>query len=386
MKETSTSPLNSLVSHYDTASFSIERFQGPPPELIYLVPGIMPLGTAGTLYGTGGTGKSIIALSLSIQVAIAHKIQSKWLGAYPIETGGLVAYFSAEDSEDELHRRVHGLCGAIGKANGLTGEEVQNLSKDNLRLVNLWGSGTTLFKSGSLEPTAEYRRIRKTLDRLKRRGHVRLIVIDTRSLLSGIEGGGNAAVAKEVSYYQKMARDYKATVLIVHHTNKAGSASADNPAMAVRGEAAFLDNLRFGIYLNSVPLDDIDVTHAHDPMSYTKLTVSKLNYGKMPSPIIICRDGYWFSTENTKAPVTPVSKKEKTRQKNMDQVLSIIRQTPNISQQDVITAAKATSRISAKRCREALEKLDEVQMISFQVGERGVKRYFVVEEEYGCAA
>ena len=80
MKETSTSPLNSLVSHYDTASFSIERFQGPPPELVYLVPGIMPFGTAGTLNRKGGTGESRLALNLVIQVAvIAHWIQSKWL-------------------------------------------------------------------------------------------------------------------------------------------------------------------------------------------------------------------------------------------------------------------------------------------------------------------
>ena len=375
-----------VVNHYDTEDCSIVRFQGVPPELVYLVPGLMPLGTAGTLYGTGGTGKSILALNLAIQVASAHRIQSKWLGTFPIEIGGLVAYFSAEDSEDELHRRVYGLCGAIGEIAGISCSQVQEICKDNLRLVNLWGTGSTLFKPNTLEPTTENRRIKQTLDSLNKRGSVRLIVFDTRSILSGVEGSGNAAVSKEVTYYQRLAHDYHATVLIIHHTNKAGSGAIAIPALASRGEGSFLDGLRFGMCLSNLPQVNTDITDVSSSISYTCLFPSKLNYGPKMEPFTVGRDGFQFTVVDGLSPKLPALKKENRTQKTMDVVFALVQKNPGLSKGQLIEAAKSSLRISSRQCTDTLENLERKGLVTYQTIARGAKIYSVIEDAFTAAA
>ena len=81
--------------------FSAADLAGKPvPARGWLVRDMIPDRTVTLLGGDGGTGKSQIALQLSV----ATEIGSEWLGQLPEQ--GPVVFASAEDDQDELHRRL----------------------------------------------------------------------------------------------------------------------------------------------------------------------------------------------------------------------------------------------------------------------------------------
>jgi RecA-family ATPase len=77
-----------------------------PPERHFLVPGLVPGGCVTSLYGDGGSGKTLIALWL--MVAMASRYRVNWLGerALGFKSVGLFS----EDDADELVRRLHRIC------------------------------------------------------------------------------------------------------------------------------------------------------------------------------------------------------------------------------------------------------------------------------------
>jgi RecA-family ATPase len=75
------------------------------PPRKWIVPGYIPDRTVTILGGDGGTGKSLLAL----QLAVAMSTSASWL---ELETApGKVILLSAEDELDEIHRRLHQICG-----------------------------------------------------------------------------------------------------------------------------------------------------------------------------------------------------------------------------------------------------------------------------------
>jgi RecA-family ATPase len=77
-----------------------------PPERHFLVPGLVPGGCVTSLYGDGGSGKTLIALWL--MVAMASRYRVNWLGGQALGFKS-VGLFS-EDDADELVRRLHRIC------------------------------------------------------------------------------------------------------------------------------------------------------------------------------------------------------------------------------------------------------------------------------------
>ena len=362
-----------LEDHYDLPEWGIDRFKGPIPELEFVVPGLIPLGSTGILYGAGGTGKSLIGLELGIRISVAHKHPSKWLDSFPIENGGNVAYFGAEDDEDELKRRTMGIVDVICSDVGISPEEVQSISSENMRLVNLFGSGKTLFKPKSLEPTEEFYKIERTLISLNSKGPVKLVVLDTRSLLSGVEGRGNAAVSKEVAYYQKLAKDFNATIVVIHHTSKQSARGGKSPTY--RGENSLFANSRWAVQLDEYQGHKLDKGTLENPLAYVCLTNTKHNYSSGLPPVVIRKDKYRFTTLDRRSQNIPNLTCPGQGQNYSDQVLDVIRKHPGISQQDVILKAE----IPHNKCRITLDNLVKEEFISFQIGERGSHHYSLKE-------
>jgi hypothetical protein len=80
--------------------FRLSDFSGAAPARKWLVQDWLPEGELVALYGPPGSGKSLIALQLSLSIASG----SKWLG---LDTTKLpVLLVACEDSAEELHRRV----------------------------------------------------------------------------------------------------------------------------------------------------------------------------------------------------------------------------------------------------------------------------------------
>jgi Mrp family chromosome partitioning ATPase len=81
----------------------------PVPSREWLVPDLVPQKTVTLFGGDGGTGKSLLAL----QLAVAAAAGGKWLGR-PVQYGSVI-FISAEDDEDELHRRTDDILRSTGK-------------------------------------------------------------------------------------------------------------------------------------------------------------------------------------------------------------------------------------------------------------------------------
>lgn len=104
----------------DIVQWSAARYRGvAAPEKRWLVQGTLPLGDAVILAAMGGAGKGMLTLDLALQVA-GEPSESVWeydMNEGPtafgnrVMTHGPVIIFTAEDDNDEIHRRIE----SIGK-------------------------------------------------------------------------------------------------------------------------------------------------------------------------------------------------------------------------------------------------------------------------------
>jgi|GEM_PF-4975382 RecA-family ATPase len=361
----------------DLSRWTLDRFRGEPEETKYLVADFVPLGIVGTIYSMGGAGKSTLTLDLSVRVAITDVIPSKWLDKFDVLSGGKVLYFSAEEPETILHKRVRSICEAIAEETGTGFERLWELCKRNLYVVNLWGTAKQLFevKTISLEPSSDYWSIYNTI----RGGDFKLCVFDTRSRLSGAEGAGNALVSREISFFEKIASDFKCTVLILHHINKASYAGGTNAAFAVRGESAFLDSLRLGVHLQTIPEEcaaQNGVAEA-DRFKYLMVTQSKSNYTAIQEPLILLREGWHYSLTELKAGTTRGEQNARQEEQDTETIIETVRQNPRTNQRGLIELLKG--RIPMHRVREAIKNALAIEKIIEVDGERGSKLYEAAE-------
>jgi RecA-family ATPase len=368
------------------ANWNLDRFQGEPPPLEYLVGNLIPLGVAGALYSPGGTGKSTIALELAIRTAIAEKYPTLWLGAYPISRGGAVAYVSAEEPDGELHRRLHGLIEVVAGDVGVTVAEVFEEVKKFLYVANFQGSGLTFFdvSANSISISTAFQRTTEALKAIQSKSPIRLIVLDTRSRLSGAEGAGNAIVSREIGYLETWVREFKANLLILHHTNKASLSGQWNAMQSIRGESAFLDTLRFGIQLQAITEDLADAKGIprEERKNYLVLTNSKQNYTEKQDPIVIQRDGFRFEKADFEPNESKSVKQAMREEQDRQSMLEVVRANPDLPEVQLINHTSLM--ISVKRKREALAGLIEAGLVSFKKGPRKAKLHFVsVESEEG---
>jgi regulatory protein RepA len=378
MNETKSDISKDCVIPYDLSKWSLSRFNGEPNPMKFLVSDLIPLGVAGTFYSAGGIGKSTLALDLCIRVAIAEEIQTLWLGKYDVLSGGKVMYLSAEDPEIILHERIHGLQRALSQEIGKDLGVLQSIAAKNLFIGNFWGSASKLFdiKGSAITPTDEYSRTYETL----RTENVKLIVFDTRSRLSGAEGSGNAIVSQEVSYFEKLAADFGLTVLILHHTSKHSYGGNVSPQAAQRGESAFVDCLRFGLYLQPVSAEIANVNGIAEEDRFKFLVVShaKSNYTAIQHPIILYRDGWRFTIADLQWNATREDRKAEETDKDIETVFNMVKKNPKCTQRGLIKLLKGC--LSSHRIRKALQKALELKRIKEKKGDRGSKLYEAVEE------
>lgn len=81
-----------------------------PPDRAFLVPGLIPNGCVTSLYGDGGSGKTLIALWL--MVAAASRYSLGWMGERVLGFKSVGLF--AEDDGDEIVRRLHRICSGMG--------------------------------------------------------------------------------------------------------------------------------------------------------------------------------------------------------------------------------------------------------------------------------
>ena len=114
--------------------WSMQRYSGEPPEMEWLIDGILPRRVPGLISAIGGLGKSFILLDLAMKVAGGDQgmHQEKAFGGNIVHNGKVV-FFGAEDSANSMHRRI----AAIGGAN------LRDRAAGNLYVVPMPDAGGT---------------------------------------------------------------------------------------------------------------------------------------------------------------------------------------------------------------------------------------------------
>jgi hypothetical protein len=183
------------------------------PEPAYLVEGRVPARALGTLFGDPGVGKTFTTLDLGLSVASGRS----WLGAEIVKRGPVV-YIAAEGAPAP---RIRGW------------KLTHGFDLDTSLGLHTWPGAVQL-----LEPAA----VSKFIAESKPLKPV-LVFIDT---LSRCTVGGDENSARDmglaVESMERIRTQLDATVINVHHTNKAGT--SERGSGALRGASDFVLHLQ----------------------------------------------------------------------------------------------------------------------------------------------
>jgi len=168
----------------------LDLFQ-PVPDVAWIVENIVVAGEATLLVADGGAGKSFFALAMSLAVAGGEP----FIGCDVKQ--GRVIYVDEEGSPDLALQRLAQL--------GATDEQKANLDYLNFAGIDMVKHPEKLIEDAKLVQPA-------------------LIVIDSHAKVTrGAEENSNDQMSNVwTDGFQKLARETKAAVLVVHHTTKGG--------------------------------------------------------------------------------------------------------------------------------------------------------------------
>lgn len=247
--------------------YSAAALDGKPvPQRQWLVHDMIPMKTVTLFSGDGGTGKSLMALQLAVNVVAG----GGWLGE-PVSRGRAL-FLSAEDDDDELHMRLSAICRALGlqwsQLEGLTlrslaGEDALLALQDRIALMQ-----SALFDE--IEARAAEDR-------------PALIVLDTLADMFPANENDRAAVRQFVGILRGLALRQKCAVVLLSHPSLTGL----NTGTGTSGSTAWNNSVRSRLYLERIVSDGYEA----DP-DKRMLSTKKANYGRVGGELSLTwRDG-----------------------------------------------------------------------------------------------
>jgi RecA-family ATPase len=224
-----------------------------PPERRWIIRNLIPLGEAGLLNGHGGAGKTL----LGCQLAVAVNMTADCVG-FAVEHGGPVLLYSAEERQEELHRRLAVI-----------------LESRNKRLADLKGFRiycppptetmlTTVGRDGIVRPTMTMLRLEKTIETLR----PVLVTIDHVSIAFGGSEIDRSIVGQNVGFMKRMAGICGSAVLGFQHVSFSGLNSDEGSS----GSTQWHNAARARMWLRGMKDDETS--------ELRELVIKKQNYGK----------------------------------------------------------------------------------------------------------
>lgn len=255
--------------------FPATRWAGlPVPPREWHVPNLIPARTVTMLGGDGGTGKSLLALMLACSTALGRR----WLGL-PVKPGRAL-YVSAEDDEDELHRRL---------ADILRHEGATFADLDTLGCRSRAGEDALLAipdpKTGVLHPTALF----NELDAQIGDERPSLVGLDTLADLHAGQENDRATARQFIGLLRGLAIRHDCAVLLLAHPSLTGMATGSG----LSGSTAWNASVRSRLYLDRV------VQEGYEPVPDRRvLRTVKANYGRTGGEIgMTWRNGVFVADE-----------------------------------------------------------------------------------------
>ena len=273
-------PVVSAAQHAEP----VTDWTGMPPDREWLLPGWLAVGRVHLLTGSGGRGKSRLALQLAAALAADSEAwplpwQTAGRGPLPSDRhpptlprtgdGGLpVVVASWEDEADEVHRRLQAQPVSVADL------------ADRLHYVDAaeWGP-LWAPEQGSrhVQTVAELTAAGRRLRRLCERVHARLLIVDPLAAAYGSDENVRGLVRQFMASWDAWGRAQRCAVLMIAHPPKQGagdrgtdgwwSGSTDWPAAARSAWAL-------------EPAGDL-----------TRLVCHKASYGMAPDPVHLAADG-----------------------------------------------------------------------------------------------
>jgi RecA-family ATPase len=212
------------------------------------------------LSGDGGGGKTTIALQLAVSVA---GDLGDWLGT-TCRTGP-VLFFSAEEPEDEMRRRLHD----AARARSLEAAQLEQLHFHFAEPDNcLLGIGRP---NGPILPTPLFEALKASVLTVR----PALLVVDSIAATFGGNQNDRTHARTFVGLFRKLARQADCAVLLLDHPSLSGITSGTG-----RGGSMDWQNATRGrMYLESITEDDDGAERV--------LTVKKTNYGKEGERVLL---------------------------------------------------------------------------------------------------
>ncbi len=178
----------------------------PPRE--WTVEGWLPANKATLLAGDGGVGKSLLAQMQATCVAAGLP----FLGVQTRQSPA--AYLSWEDDQEELWRRQEAICAVLGI-------RMASLSS-LLHLVSYTEEKAPFLVTADAEKGVTPTALGEQIEELVGRHDIGLLILDNASQIAGIDHNAVEQVAPFAHWLNSLAKSMLGSVVLLHHTNKAG--------------------------------------------------------------------------------------------------------------------------------------------------------------------
>jgi RecA-family ATPase len=227
------------------------------PDREWLVRDLIPARNVTLLFGDGGTGKSLWAMQLGAAV-----VTGKLIFGHLVQQGR-VEFISAEDSQDELHRRLID----IARENTTTLDELAGLHLTSLAEADALLAVAEDNRGGTLVATPLY----YELESMIAESRPKLVVLDTLADVFG----GNEIIRSQARQFIGMLRrlclQYDCTIVVLAHPSLSGMDRGTS------GSTAWSNSVRSRLLFRRV--HEKDGREADEDARI--LEVCKSNYGRV---------------------------------------------------------------------------------------------------------
>ena len=253
-----------LLSSFNLKQYSIRGLDNDPPKREWVVDNIIESGKNGVLASIGGVGKSFSVLSLAKSIAQGS---GTFMGQ-PISKKGNVLVISAEDTIDEIHRRL-----AILDPDGHRFNSVYDVY---LMSVSEMGRPITLIKNDNANGLHITKQAYDLMDSMETIPNLEMVIFDPIQAFLGAETNSNEVGQLYSQYCQMIATKFDTGVLSVHHMSKQGLVSTDDSMTArqsIRGASSIIDSSRYCIAFFLCDEDTAQEVCLKQGIEYNRLAV-----------------------------------------------------------------------------------------------------------------
>jgi RecA-family ATPase len=254
---------HSQVEPLEFMDYTIE----PIPRRAWVVQDRVPANNVTLLSGEGSVGKSILAMQLSVVVALnadQDTIERDWLGQLP--AGGSVLYLTCEEDRDETAHRLE----AIAKHYHTSRKELMR----NLFMISRVGLFSLLAEVSreTLRPTELWALLRAQIIAIK----PKLIVIDTAADVFGGNEINRQHTRQFITMLRGLAIEVGAGVILIAHPSLEGIRSGSG----LSGSTAWHNSVRARAYFQNLSEDERD-------NDLRVLEWMKSNYGPVCERVVV---------------------------------------------------------------------------------------------------